>query len=383
LLPQVTNDWKLADQDESAAASQQRWHAALRRFWTNEEGQENSTAANSSDTAQQKPRLAALQWLRALNNSLASVGSPLWAFKPGPWKVQPLLVLSTDAGPVNMAAYSFMQNKLRLRCLLLWDISHRHWNDAKAILSEAGLWTMVLETTFTWNLYHGPWSSASWFHQAHEASIEFARVAQADDPVLLYCAEGILTDRGLTPGLDQGTSLKQLLAVEDFRRKGNKISLTRWFGWWDTAADRLSRWHSELAVTIFMALQEPGGKSVKSLLWALDAAAAEPNPSALAQHPAAQALPAASREQQAVAALPSASTSNLKKAAVAAAPSAAEVSAAPDAFLKASAQAGHQAAAATSSQADETHEPTARDSVRELRAKCRGLGVLIQLHMCS
>ena len=335
-----------------------------------------------------------------------------------------------------------------MRVLHLVDISHRQWNDMKAMLMQSNMWLTVLECTFCWNLPHGPWSSASWWHSSRLAAREFLQVAGEKDPILQYCEAAVRDDRGLMHEFDEPCPLRELIQLSDFDNRGGKVSLTRWCSWFDVAEMRLPRWHSELAVHLYVALQERGGKDVRSLLWSLEASAGAPDggaltrdaapsreaakaagaaepPAASASKPGAQATQAGRKSRaggpasgkaaatkavaakaaaaqavagQAVAGQAVAPKAAAPKAAAAAKATAAkgtkvaaqrEASAAAtvacddpmepaDAFHGASATAAANAARESRRELEQPSEPTAKDSVKALRAKCPLLGCAVR-----
>jgi hypothetical protein len=50
-----------------------------------------------------------------------------------------------------------------------------------------------------------------------------------------------------------------------FSNKGERVSLTRWFGWMDAAESSLPKWHSMLVVLLYIGIQLGTFKSAKQL----------------------------------------------------------------------------------------------------------------------
>ena len=138
---------------------------------------------------------------------------------------------------------------------MLRDPSHREWNDVKNALKSAGLWENILETTLCFNAAYGPWDSAAWWKAAREASLQYIGVAACSggDPLLDFLQPLIAADRSQDAVLLPAGAGR--LEAADFASKGPKVSLTRWFGWMDAAAWHLPRWHSHLAVLLYMGVQ--------------------------------------------------------------------------------------------------------------------------------
>ena len=127
----------------------------------------------------------------------------------------------------------------------------------KEALKQAGMWQLVLETTFTWNQPYGPWEGASWFRAHKEAFKQVAQIGKGTQcPVLQFLADRIAADRGQVRALGEGFSddSEILLEEDDFQNKGRKISLTRWFDWATAAAVNLPRWHSKLYLLLYQAI---------------------------------------------------------------------------------------------------------------------------------
>jgi len=138
---------------------------------------------------------------------------------------------------------------------MLRDPSHREWNDVKNALKSTGLWGTILETTLCFNAAYGPWDSAAWWKAAREASLQYIGVAAhaRGDPLLEFLQPLIAADRSQDAVLLPAGAGR--LEAQDFASKGPKVSLTRWFGWMDAAAWHLPRWHSHLAVLLYMGVQ--------------------------------------------------------------------------------------------------------------------------------
>ena len=143
------------------------------------------------------------------------------------------------------------------RVIFIKDPSHREWNDVKEALKQAGMWQLILETTFTWNQPYGPWEGASWFKSHVEAFQQVELIGKGTQcPVLQFLADRIAADRGQVRALGEGFSddSEMLLEESDFQNKGRKISLTRWFDWATAAAVNLPRWHSKLYLLLYQAI---------------------------------------------------------------------------------------------------------------------------------
>lgn len=256
----------------------------------------------------------------------------------------------------------------RPRLIVTRDVAHREWNDCKLSLQACQLWHRVLELTLVWNLGFGPWSNASWFQTMQAAAGDMANMLEPTDPLMQWLGEELQQESG-------GSA--PLLSLEPFSTKGPRVSLSRWFSFFDATAHHLPWWHTKLACLVFAGVQLGtivSAQDLAALMAALGQAVAEPSGMPAGNAAAASGL-------QAVAVPPAEPAGSIATGAVPSAMPAAAASASTPAVAKnpaaaacpqpASAQAPavkHRGAGAA--RAGEDDESTARDSVRRLRDKC-------------
>lgn len=174
------------------------------------------------------------------------------------------LMVSMDEGGINMAAMSYLLEKQNLDLVILRDPAHREWNDVKNAFNQAGLKTLLMETTFVLNLPYGPWEGARWFHSNKEACNLINRHLKPTDPLAELIARLVGKDIK-TDAFWQRNTYDEHLGAEDtpeqsllnpdfFASKGDKVSLTRWFQWIKAVVRRFPSWHSHLAVMLFQGI---------------------------------------------------------------------------------------------------------------------------------
>ena len=62
--------------------------------------------------------------------------------------------------------------------LLLYDPSHRVWNDCQLALQDAGLWYWCVVTVILMNVDQGPYRSAAWWGDLKAAVHEYVTIAK-------------------------------------------------------------------------------------------------------------------------------------------------------------------------------------------------------------
>lgn len=140
------------------------------------------------------------------------------------------------------------------------DPAHREWNDVRNAMKQSGCSQLVLELTFTFNTPYGPWEGGKW----HKSNQEACRVINEDlgkeDFLISTLREWILLDRGHYKGItdfrNDGDRIHAILDPDDFKHKGKKISLTRWFDFFGRLSERLPQWHSFFLVMLFQGVYQ-------------------------------------------------------------------------------------------------------------------------------
>jgi hypothetical protein len=154
------------------------WKETAANFW-------RSMASEEKPTPFQKlNRLKVLRWLAATwMQLLVALGHAWTAFvisrdeaergDPLEW---PSITLCIDQGSDGWSA-SFFLASLFINIIVLFDQSHRCWNDVQLAISDCGWWYMALLLIAIMNLDHGPWGGQRWFNEARDAVLEYVRVA--------------------------------------------------------------------------------------------------------------------------------------------------------------------------------------------------------------
>jgi hypothetical protein len=128
------------------------------------------------------------------------------------------------------------------RVIYIKDPSDQEWSNVKDALKQAGMWQLVLETSFTWNQPYGPWEGASWF-KAHEEAFKQVQ----------FVADHIAVDNSQVREQGESFSDNSEMLLEE-SNKDNKISLTREFNWATAAAVNLPQWHAKLHILLHQAI---------------------------------------------------------------------------------------------------------------------------------
>ena len=68
-----------------------------------------------------------------------------------------------DEASPSYAMWWYLFFHCRLRMVLVRDVFHRQWNDAKLTLIRKGLWWVVLLTTVMFNMPFGPYDARSFW----------------------------------------------------------------------------------------------------------------------------------------------------------------------------------------------------------------------------
>ena len=182
--------------------------------------------------------------------------APLQLAAPTP---QPLrfLVLHSDEGSSNLAAVNHLMR--RTRVLLQRDPAHREWNDIRNAIKQCNCNSLVLMLTFTFNTPYGPWEGAKW-HKSNKLACDVINELGPADPLAACLQDWIRLDKGTDHqygnlyGADNRIETGSVLDPEDFKFKGKKISLTRWFDFFARLEEKLPCWHSLYLVMLFQGI---------------------------------------------------------------------------------------------------------------------------------
>ena len=256
LLPEgLLSESSRVDVDAKPAAWQM-WEDELVQWLSGELQEEGSTKRS-------KPRAHAKQWIVAVDHMLRVVGlQGFKTFQQAPdanhiATPHPHLSIHIDQGSDGWAACMFLCFEKRLNATVIFDSSHRVWNDCRLALQRSNLWGVVLLTTIVYNLDHGPWKEARWYVQLREAASLFTKTQSHDSSSLFRLLfPAMLRDTGdLEATLFDDEAVQVFASLpEVFRTQTIKVSLTRWFQWVDTSKDFLKNWHRRLLVQLWLCI---------------------------------------------------------------------------------------------------------------------------------
>jgi len=167
--------------------------------------------------------------------------------------IPPTLTLHLDEGSPAYSMTWYLLHKEELRMLAARDPYHREWNDIKLGTSRAKMWHVVLLMTVVFNLPFGPWDGATWFSKIKTMAEEMVKSLTASNPLFIALYEVLCIDFGVEPvGTAEHRQLvfERMFTSEAFAVKGVKVSLRRWFGWFDAAHHYLPMWHARLMALI-------------------------------------------------------------------------------------------------------------------------------------
>ena len=102
--------------------------------------------------------------------------------------------------------------------MMIRDPFHRAWNGARNGVADAGLWSVILLTSVTYNLQYGPWEGSGWRAKQVEAAARFLEEATPADLLFGSLFDSICRDRGLQPtgSLEEKRALLNSLPAADF-----------------------------------------------------------------------------------------------------------------------------------------------------------------------
>ena len=69
---------------------------------------------------------------------------------------QPILVSVSDQGGINRVFLGYVQYKVGIMIVVLYDFQHRLWNDIKAAMKMAKVFKSFLSYSLLWNVNYGP-----------------------------------------------------------------------------------------------------------------------------------------------------------------------------------------------------------------------------------
>ena len=105
----------------------------------------------------------------------------------------------------------------------------------------------------------GPWQDAKWFQEAKEAVQTYVRGAgSASDPLFQELYPKILMDMGMMDSLgveDMGQYIFDTI-LDAVAIKSQRVALSRWFGWVDSAKKVIPLWHRRLLIYFYISISQ-------------------------------------------------------------------------------------------------------------------------------
>ena len=167
--------------------------------------------------------------------------------------IPPTMTLHLDEGSPAYSMTWYLMYHEDMRMIAQRDIFHRQWNDVKGATSGSDLWYVVLLMTVVFNLPFGPWEGGTWFSKVKTMSEEMVKSLGPSNALWTSVYELVCKDMSLEAlgTLEHKTLVWEMLFhSEAFCVKGKKVSLRRWFGWFDAAHSYLPLWHVRLLALI-------------------------------------------------------------------------------------------------------------------------------------
>lgn len=264
---QVMNDvqTELRDADEAQdrtafLAGEQEWQRDARAFLLNQGGD-----AQAPPPKKIALRKSARAWCVAVDKQLRNaLGDGLARFRlatsirdRGAAESWPVLSMSIDQGSDGWTAAMYLCWH-NTNMVIMFDPSHRAWNDAKSGLQSSKLWGAAVLLQVTMNLDHGPWRDGRWHAEIVEAAGVYSKFGSPEDCAILQSLlEPIVRDTGDFDMLADPLLARNISATlpDYFQDLQPKVSMTRWFGLVDASNAYLPRWHRRLLVQLFLCLQ--------------------------------------------------------------------------------------------------------------------------------
>ena len=142
-----------------------------------------------------------------------------WVPQHWPW-----IGLSIDQGPDGVSAYFFLAYKLGVNVCAFWDIFHTAWRAQEAAMKSVGISGFAYLMFVLLSLMHGPYDTASRYHQLQESSREYLCTHARDCPIFALFKEDIIQDFNLNlMGLDDNEAWdvlrKRMLSDRSLKHK--------------------------------------------------------------------------------------------------------------------------------------------------------------------
>lgn len=129
-------------------------------------------------------------------------------------------------------------------------------------MKDAGLWSCFLEIVVAAGYKGGPWKGSSHLQSVRDAAADYqALVTPEADALFGVLYEDIARDmkrfRPTVAGSPEHLREIREKALDDLQNlgKGRRIKISRWFSFFDVAAELEERWHLELWLLVFLGIE--------------------------------------------------------------------------------------------------------------------------------
>lgn len=242
------------------ATGREEWYSQASEFWAAQAGR---SELDGKKDGPKRYRSKAKAWVTACDHMLVTMtGAGLRHFAqpeeghrgdPERW---PVLTICLDQGSDGWAGGMWLQHQAKVNCLLLFDVSHRGWNDACLALRSCG----ILLLQICMNLDHGPWQDGKWHKELREATSLYQSLATPHScPMFAGLLGQILHDRGEDERIAEDGIADEVFSTlgDTISSMSIKASMCRWFGLVESGENYSRAWHTRLLIHIFL-LQQLG-----------------------------------------------------------------------------------------------------------------------------
>lgn len=242
------------------AEGREEWYTQAAGFWAAQAGRSELDAKKDGP---KRYRSKAKAWVTACDHMLVTMtGVGLKDFaqpepeQRGDPRGWPVLTICLDQGSGGWAGGMWLQHQAGVNALLLFDVSHRGWNDACLALRGCGMWSTVLLLQVCMNLDHGPWQDGKWHKELREAtSLCQSLVSPNSCPMLRDCSRRYSTTGARTSASRRTASQRRSSAhsATPLRACRSRLRCADGSGLWSPGKSR----HTRLLIHIFL-LQQLG-----------------------------------------------------------------------------------------------------------------------------
>lgn len=183
------------------------------------------------------------------------------AVHPGVPARQSVLSMGLDQASTNWSGMFFLQYACGLAIHMYPDFSHGMDNDVCGAAKDVSLWPVILMTTIVMNMPWGPWGGQAFWGKLQGAWMEYCSHAPNSSDELFQSFLPLLardlneTDLGADDTLAQ-TIWSNLVSGAEMQKKGQKVSLTRFFGWHKCFPELDAKWHTWALFLVYLGLKE-------------------------------------------------------------------------------------------------------------------------------